>query len=80
MGCTAAGEKFSCAKRNVPKLLLALVKAECISSSECSEYLVTRVDDRFLGVTALEREVVLRKRVIHRLDPSCLIMRSEGGL
>lgn len=46
-GCTAAGEKGSCAKRNVPKLLLALVKAEYISSSECGEYLVTSVADSF---------------------------------
>lgn len=75
MGCSAAGETRSCAKRNVPKLLLALVKAECISSSECSEYLVTSVDDSFLGVMALEGEIVLSKCLIHRLDPSCLITR-----
>lgn len=47
MGCAAAGEKCSRAKRNVLKLLLALVRAECISSSECSEYLVTSVADSF---------------------------------
>lgn len=77
MGCVSAGEKCSCAKRNVPKLLLAFVKAECLSSSECSEYLVTNVDEGFLSVTALEG-VVLSKCLIHRLDPYCLIMRSEG--
>lgn len=55
MDCTAAGEKCSCAKRNVPKLLLALLKAECISCSECSEFLVTSVDDSSLGVMALEK-------------------------
>lgn len=47
LGCTAAGEKCSCARRNVPKLVLALVKAECISIFECSEYLVTSVADSF---------------------------------
>lgn len=80
MGCSAAGEMRSCAKRNVPKLLLALVKAECISSSERSEYLVTSVDDSFLGVTALEGEIGLSKCLIHRLDPSSLITGSEGDL
>lgn len=77
IGCAAAGEKCSCAKRNVPKLLLALVKAECISSSKHSEYLVTSVDDSFLGVTALEAERVQSNCLMHRLDPSCSISGGE---
>jgi len=73
MGCAAAGGTCSCAKRNVPRLQLALVKAKCISSSESSEYLVTSVDDSFLGAMALKGEIVLSKCLIHQLDPSCLI-------
>lgn len=59
MCCTAAGEKCSCAQRNVPKLLLALVKTECISGSEQSEYLVTSVADSF-QVFQPKREQMLK--------------------